>query len=875
MKMLIVDGPALAYRSHYALAKANLRTPDGKTTAATYGYTTTLLKLLRENEPEYACVAFDTEKPTFRHELFKAYKADRPGMPQDLADQLEWIKQITEAVGVRIIEMEGYEADDIIATLARIANEAGYDVVIATGDKDMLQVVNEKTKVVMLSGWGRETKVMNTNAILSKFGFSPGLLPDYFALVGDAIDNVPGVRGIGPKTASALVKKFGSLEGIFENLTKVMSARVRKVLAQNRENAFRSRELVLIDSQVPLNLELEDLKRKPIAKDDLRAIFASLGFRSLIRSVLGDSEPTIDTRIWQENMSVSDLPHPGGKVAVYVNLDGSSGVRGRLLGIGLFSRDGFSLYLPITHREPGNLSRGKVREILSKIFEDCSVVTHDSKVLIECLTRLDLPQPRIVSDTMLAGYLLDPGNTKLAVADLAGQHLGILLENAVRGRAFQTLNQASQACGRRAWAMAEMIDDLESQLEKQGMIDLYRKVELPLARVLADMELRGVKIDRARLEALGHELDKRLDMIERAAYSSVGHRFNLNSPKEIAHVLFVELGLTPRRRTKSGYSTDIGVLAELSQEHHLPGLILEYRQLAKLKSTYVDQLLKFADPVTDKVHANFNQTVTATGRLSSSDPNLQNIPIRSDLGLEIRKAFVPSSPDWILISADYSQIELRVLAHLSKDERLLESFEKGEDIHATTASAIFKVPREKITPLMRTIAKSVNFGVVYGMGVQGLARATGLSTQEAENFLEEHRRTYPRVYEYISECLELARQRGYVQTILGRRRSIVGLESDQPSQRSAAQRIAINTPVQGSAADIIKLAMLEINKEITSRNLRGGIVIQVHDEILIDCPRAEGDIMEEIIRDKMGNAFDLCVPLEVQVGKGGSWYEAH
>jgi DNA polymerase-1 len=483
----------------------------------------------------------------------------------------------------------------------------------------------------------------------------------------------------------------------------------------------------------------------------------------------------------------------------------------------------------------------------------------------------------VVFDTMIGAYLLAPGQGSPSVEGVAADYLGRFLGDAGGpGKGPEvTLKQASGRCCLRARVLVEARPVMEQELRSRDLWDLFNEIEMPLAGVLAEMESRGIRVDRRRLEDLAADLEKRLAMIEKEAYALAGRRFNLNSPREIGRVLFDEIGLKPRRRTKTGYSTDISVLTELAAEHDLPRRILEHRQLAKIKSAHVDQLLRFADPESDRIYASFNQAVTATGRLSSSDPNLQNVPIRTGLGAEIRKAFIPSEPGWVLISADYSQIELRIMAHLSMDERLIEAFNRDADIHRETAAFIFKVEPSGVTADMRSLAKSVNFGILYGMGAQSLARGTGLSVEESEGFLAEHKRTYPGVYSWIEKLLQGARTSGYVETLLGRRRLLPDISSERPAVRAAAERMAINTPVQGSAADLIKIAMIELYNEMVKHDLKGGIVVQVHDEILVDCPREEEGRIRALLGEKMGGAYDLAVPLKVEVSSGGSWFEAH
>ncbi|HVP57000.1 MAG TPA: DNA polymerase I, partial [bacterium] len=843
--------------------------------------------------------------------LFEAYKATRPGMPDELAHQLGWIKEISEALGARVLELDGYEADDIMGTLARMASEAGVETLIATGDKDMLQLVNPQTRVIMLGNSSRDTKMIDEKAVEAKYGIAAPLLPDFFALVGDAVDNVPGVLGIGPKTATALVSTYGGLEGIYAALEGIAPAKVQGALRANKERAFASRELVRVHKEVPLDVALGDLKRGAHKAGDVARLFARLNFRSLLGQVVeAPSESQAKPHIWGacpaapgaedglftreelDGKPAADRPERTaerardaslacqGAVALELNQEAGPAALAPIAGVALACEKGEDHYFPFGRSGETPLALGILAGAAGPPLADPAVpkIVHDAKKACIGMHRLGLNLQGVVCDTMLARYLLNPGESSVEVEDVGLDYLGSTEGYDKRGQSGSQLGsveEAAETCARRARTLLRVRAPMEADLQAKGLWKLFESLELPLAEVLAEMELRGVKTDGEHLLRLAEDFDSRLAMLEKEAHVLARHDFNLNSPRDVSQVLFDELGLKPRRKTKTGYSTDVGVLMELSAEHELPRKILDYRQIAKLKTTYVDQLLKFRDAETGRIHASFNQAVTATGRLSSSDPNLQNIPIRGDLGAEIRKAFVPAAEDWTLISGDYSQVELRVVAHLAGDEKLIAAFREGADIHTETAAIVFRVSHSAVTSEMRAVAKVVNFGIIYGMGAQALAKTTGLALEEATRFLDEHRRTYPGLYGYLDRVIQQGRALGYVETILGRKRFLPALSSSDSAVRSAAERAAINTPVQGSAADIIKLAMLGVHRSIKRKHLLGGIVVQVHDEILVECPEGERAEMEGVLYNEMTNAYSLAVPLKVDLKAGKNWYETH
>lgn len=865
---LVLDGNSLAHRAFHALP--HLATSQGLATSAAYGFTTMLFKVLREIRPGLVAVCFDKGRATFRHEHYSAYKAHRPGTPEDLRPQFPLIKEILGAMNIAVLEEEGYEADDLIGTLVQRAEEQGLSSVVVTGDQDALQLVSPLTRVLVTRRGISELEEFTPKRVRERFGIDPAQFPDYKGLVGDPSDNLPGVPGIGPKAAARLLQDFGQLENLFSRLDEV-DARYREKLRQHREQALLSKKLATINRGAPVKADPRDLRWPGPDYNRLLEVFSRLEFKSLIRSIreqLGEEgkgvRPAVEVRTHSveyrragpaELALLHEECRRAGRAAVALAGSRREGVAAAALKAG-----GSTYYLDLDDPSSG----AAAREALFSLLQDRSVekILHDAKSALWLLSRHGRAIEGLAFDTMVAAYLLNPTTASQDLADVALEHLSVVLP--LRGE---------EALAARADATMRLADVLPEKLRLAEMERLYYEVELPLVGVLAEMEMAGVAVDREYLVEVSRELEGKIQAIAGEVYRLAGEQFNLNSTRQLGYVLFEKLKLPIKKKTKTGYSTDASVLEELAGEHPIVPLILEHRQLVKLKSTYVDGLAALIDPETGRVHTTFHQTVTATGRLSSSDPNLQNIPVRMEEGRRIRRAFIPRRPENLILTADYSQIELRILAHMSGDENLINAFRRGEDIHARTAAEVFGVPLEEVTREMRSRAKAVNFGIVYGISDFGLARDIRISRQEAQQYISSYFARYPKVKAFIERTVAEAREKGYVTTILKRRRYLPELFSANRTVRSFGERTAINTPIQGSAADIIKLAMVRIYRELKERGLAARMILQVHDELIFDVPQEELADLKELVREHMENALELAVPLTVEVKAGPSWYE--
>ena len=894
-RYFIMDGNAYVYRAYYAIEE--LSTSTGIPTNAVFGFTRLLLKILLEDKPDYMAVAFDTAGPTFRHEEYEAYKADRPEMPDPLAQQFPIIKEVVEALNIAVLEQPRYEADDIIGTMAKKAEAAGMEVFIVTGDKDALQLVSPNTKVCPYSFRGvfEDGFVFDEQAVKERHGVFPDKITDIMGLIGDTTDNIPGVPGIGKKTAPTLIEQFGSVEGLLENVDQLKSERQKNLLKEYADQALLSKRLATIELNVPIETSLEDHEVTDFDDDKLMDLFRRLEFRSFIRDLdLAPSQKDIEVK-YHTILSESDLDDLVDRLkqvsefAVDTETSGLDPITSDLVGISIAIEPHEAYYIPVLHRyigAPAQLPLQLVLDKLRPVLSDPRIgkIGQNIKYDLHIFKHHGLELDGISFDTMLASYVLNPSARGHDLSSMAMEYLGHKMIPIVdligKGKNQITMvevdvEQASEYACEDADITLQLRSQLEPGLQNSDLESVLREIELPLIPVLADMEMSGIAVDTDYLKGLSGKLAERLGGLTDKIYEQAGEEFNINSPKQLSTIFFEKLGLPPGKKTKTGYSTNEAELDRLSRAgHELPSSILEYRGIAKLKFTYVDALPAAINPKTGRVHTSFNQAVTETGRLSSSNPNLQNIPIRTEEGREIRRAFVPGGKCDLLLAADYSQIELRMLAHLSGDAMLMEAFQKDEDIHSRTASLIFGLPLDQISTDMRRQAKTINFGIIYGMGAFRLARELDISLADARRFIESYFETYSGVKSYFDKLVNVARENMYVTTISGRRRRIVEINSRNRNAREFAERTAINTPVQGSAADLIKLAMINIGEFFKSGDLESRLLLQVHDELVFEVSETELDIVSENVRSLMENAMPLDVPVKVDIGVGKNWLEA-
>ncbi len=884
----LVDGSAYIFRAYHAIQK--LSTSQGVPTNAVFGTTRMLLRLLEDERPEILAAVFDAGGRTFRHEMFADYKAHRPPPPDDLRAQFPIVRRAVRALNLPLVEVPGVEGDDVIATLAEAARQAGHPVVIVSGDKDLMQLVSPGVTMLDPMKGAR----YDPRAVQEKMGVPPERIADLLALMGDSSDNVPGVSGVGEKTAARLLSEHGSLEEVLAAAPNMKPGKLRERLMAEAEAARLSLRLVTLNRAVPLPLSLAELSVRPPEPEALRTFLAEFEMSELARSLFLE-RPRAEVGRYRIILSREDFDRElsriekAGLCALDLETTSLSAVRAELVGVSLSCAEGDACYVPVAHRGPDaprQLATEVVVAGLRRLIEGGRVailgqnLKYDAIVLLH---RHGLRLEPVGGDVMLASYVLDPGRNSHSLDSLTREFLGLtpLTYEDVTGKGKNQIPFAEVPVERAAAYSGEDADFalrlwnlLLPRVRTEGLEPLLRELELPLVPVLRDMELAGVRIDTERLREMGKELARDMQRIAERAYALAGHEFNLNSPIQLRKILFEELKLSPVRKGKSGASTDSEVLEALAASHELPAEILNHRQLAKLQSTYVDVLPQMLDPESGRLHTSFNQAVTATGRLSSSDPNLQNIPVRTELGRRIRSAFV-AAPGCALLSADYNQVELRILAHLSQDEAFCDAFRRGEDIHARTASAIFGADIGAVTSEQRRQAKAVNFGIVYGQGAFNLARQLGVPRARAQQIIDQHHASYPRVWEWVAAMHEAARRDKAVSTLFGRRRRLPDIDSPNPGVRANAERMAQNTPVQGTAADIIKRAMIDIHRELSARSLRSRMVLQVHDELLFEAPEDELGVLQTLVREKMEGAARLAVPLTVDIAWGKNWDEAH
>lgn len=902
-RLVLVDGHGLAFRAFFAIPPS-LATASGELTNATFGFTSMLLEVLRAHQPEYVLVTFDVGR-TFRHEQFEDYKAHRAPMPDELKPQVNRMKEVLAALNVPIYEADGFEADDVIGTLSRQAAERGLHALVVTGDSDLLQLVDEHVHVVM-PGRQRfgEYRLFDHDAVIARYGFGPERMVDYKALVGDKSDNIPGVPGIGEKTATALVTQYPSLDAIYEHLDDVTPTRARNALASNRESAYFSRELATVVRDVPVELELERCSVHDYDRDQVVEIFRALEFRTLLNRLPelpsdgadDDLPPVRSGQLSEPRVIVTDEElralakeiTESSIVAFDVETDGLNPLHSRLVGLALATDPERSYYVPLLHEEGPNADGEQARKLLGgALAKHQHLSAHNGKFDLAILDSAGYPRPALRFDTMLAAYLLS--ENALGLKELAFNKLGWEMTPITAligtGRNQITMDKvAVEPAAQYAAADVEATLRLETifhgELELRDQLSLLDTLEMPLVPILLKMEQTGIALDAAQLQDMGRQLEGQIGEIRAEIYASVGHEFNINSPAQLAGVLFDEIGLPAGRKTKTGYSVNQEVLEGLRGAHDAVDLVLEYRSLTKLKSTYVDALPNQVDPITQRVHTNFNQTIAATGRLSSIDPNLQNIPVRTELGRKVRRAFIadnrpetrPFDEQAVLFGADYSQMELRIMAHFSGDPALVRAFQEGRDIHATTAAQVFDVPLDEVTPLQRSMSKAVNFGIMYGMSAFGLSRDTGMSRADSNAFIERYYAEFAGVREFMAVAVAEAAKHGYASTLFGRRRYLPDINARGP-MRQAAERAAINMPLQGTAADIMKLAMIQLDQRLAASELRARLLLQVHDELIFEAPESEVPELAKLVTAAMTEIAELSVPMEVETKAGPNWDE--
>jgi len=881
--VFLVDGSNYIYRAFYAIRE--LTNSRGFPTNAIYGFTTMLMKLCRDYNPDYIAVFFDSRGPTFRHAMYEEYKANRKAMPDELAAQIPAIKDVVHALAVPGVEKEGVEADDAIGTAVRSLSGSGVRTVIVSGDKDMMQLVSEDVTMIDTM----KDKVYDVAAVTGRFGVAPEQVVEVLGLAGDTSDNVPGVPGIGEKTAAKLVREYGEVEAVISHAGAIKNKRVRENLIAYADQARLSRELVVIKTDVDIPCTLEDFRPGEENEGELKRLFTEFEFSSLIQKMKVEEENGEgDYRIAAEKVHIETLIgecRKAGGFSVDLFLTEPDAMRASLMGIAVSTVEKTGCFVPLEPEMIKECTPDDVVGMLKPLLEDEKVVKHgyDLKTAYLALSRRGIEAAGLATDVMIAAYVLNPSKRTFDFSEIAREHLGRemktvkdITRNGSRKTDLSDLpleTVAHYACRRSDYAH-RLCPILRAAMEKAGLADLFRSIEMTLLPVLARMEQRGVLVDAAILAELSKRLDAMMETSRRKIYEEAGEKFNINSPKQLQVVLFEKMGLPRGKKTKAGYSTDSEVLENLAHSYTLPAEILAYRRYAKLKSTYADVLPQLIHPETGRIHTSYNQTVTATGRLSSSNPNLQNIPIRTEEGARIRQAFVPPE-GWRIISADYSQIELRILAHLSEDETLVGAFASGEDIHTRTASDVFGVFPEMVNREMRRQAKVINFGIIYGMSPFGLARELGITQKLAKTYIDEYFYKYDGVKRYIDGILEKTRKEKYAMTLFGRRRYIADMENRNGALRQFAERTAINTPIQGTAADIIKIAMVNIDRRLMSEKLSACMIMQVHDELVLEVPAKECDTVEALVREEMEGVMDLTVPLKVEVGRGENWDEAH
>lgn len=892
-KLILIDGSAVAYRSFFAFIRNPLINSHGENTGATFGFVNSLMKILNDYKPDYIAVVFDTPAPTFRHVIHPDYKSTRAKAPSELVDQLGWIDQAIEGFNIRVIRMEGYEADDIIGTLSAQAEERDLETLLFSGDKDFFQLVTDKVKILH----PRDFSIMDDKAVEEKFGVPPRLVVDTLALMGDTSDNVPGIPGIGPKTAIALIKEFGSLEKVLEDGPGKKKGRTAELLKEHKELALLSQGLVTIKKDCPIELDLDAIRVREPNTDKLVPLFRRLEFKGLTEKF---AAPKAE-RIFDESIESPKAAYQAIKtlaeldvlmtrllerkeIAIDTETTSQNPFEARLVGISVSMREGSGVYIPVGHDSGENLPLDEVLSRFERLFKsEVRLIGQNLKYDRQVFKNHGLDMSNLWFDTMIAAYLVDPGKRVYDLDSLSLEYFNyrkIPITDLI-GAGRKKINFSQAAIEQAALYSCEDADftlrlkiHLEPKLRELKLYSLMRDIEMPLVCVLGDMEEVGVKIDVEFLNELSLQYGLKLRAIEKEIYEAAGQEFNINSPLQLGEILFGKLKLLSTRRTAKGKApaTAVDVLQKLAPLHPVPRMVLEYRQWMKLKSTYIDALPEMINPKTGRVHTNFNQTIAVTGRLSSTDPNLQNIPIKTDEGREIRKAFIPADSEHKIVSADYSQIELRIMAHFSNDKTMIASFQAGEDIHSRTAAEVYGVDIKDVTRQQRRAAKTANFAIIYGVSAFGLSQQSELSLSESRDFIDIYFERYPGIRKYTEDMKRFAREHGYVATLFDRRRYLPDIDSKSMQARQFAERNAINMPIQGTAADMIKIAMIRIDQ--TMDGMKSKMILQVHDELVFDAHKDELTALSEIVRREMEGAVKLHVPVKVEISVGDNWLEA-
>lgn len=878
-KIVLIDGHSILNRAFYGLP--DLTNSEGLHTNAVYGFLNILFRTLEEEQPQYLAVAFDVHAPTFRHQMYADYKGTRKPMPSELREQVPMLKEVLRAMDIELVEKAGYEADDILGTLAERCEKKGMEVTVVSGDRDILQLASDRIMIRMPKTVRGKTTIENYHAkeVMERYQVEPKQIIELKALMGDTSDNIPGIPGVGEKTATKLIVEYGSIENAYVHVEEIRPNKAKESLKNNYDLAVMSKKLATIDTNAPVECDLEHAKIRNLYTEEAYEMFRRLDFKNLLGrfdSAAVKEQDSLFIRV-ETDLEEAEALLKQAAVQPAVGLELLESTAHEILGLAVaWEKDGEPevCYIPASETVTVGFLKEKTEELFAAVKKVCVM---DIKKLLKNVKNI---RPEQVFDAGIAVYLLNPLKNTYTYDDLAKEYLQVYLPSTEE--IFDTAKLPDLAAvsdelagcyaGNMAYAVYRVREIMEQRLEAEGMSRLYQEIEIPLAFTLADMEEAGIRVEAEELKAYGERLQVRIGELEEKIYQEAGETFNINSPKQLGVILFEKLQLPGGRKTKSGYSTAADVLEKLAPDHPIVSDILEYRQLAKLKSTYADGLSAFIGP-DGRIHSTFNQTITATGRISSTEPNLQNIPVRMELGRLIRKVFLPAD-GCVFIDADYSQIELRVLAHMSGDEKLIAAYRQAEDIHRITASEVFHVPFDEVTPLQRRNAKAVNFGIVYGISSFGLSQDLSISRKEAQQYIEKYFETYPGIKGFLDGCVEQAKEQGYSVTMFGRRRPVPELKSSNFMQRSFGERVAMNAPIQGTAADIIKIAMIRVNERLKREQLRARLLLQVHDELLIEAPLEEVDQVQRILEEEMTHAADLKVKLEIDMHTGNSWYEA-